>query len=140
MALERGLTGTATLTVREADTSIALGSGDVPTLGTPRVVALAEEACVAALSGELPEGTTTVGASVQIDHVAPTAIGKTVTAEATLARVEGRRLHFRVRVTDDNGLVAAGQLTRAVVNRARFLEKAGVPEEGVETAPDGTGA
>ena len=122
--LQPGRVGTATLVVTADDTALALGSGDVPVLATPRVVLLAEQAAVAALAAHLPEGSTTVGHRVQLDHLAPTAIGGTVTAEATLRTIEGRRLTFVVSVRDQRGLVAAGRLTRVVVERARFLDHA----------------
>ena len=61
---------------------------------------------------------------VQLDHLAPTAVGQTVSAEATLEKVEGRRLIFTVSVNDDRGLVAAGKVTRVVVDTERFLDKA----------------
>lgn len=127
MALRPGLSATVTLTCEQSDTAVALRSGDVPVLATPRVVALAEEATVAAVSDELDEGETTVGATVQLDHVAPTLPGGTVEAEATLAGVQGRRLVFKVTVSDERGLVAAGKITRVLVDRDRFLEKAGEP-------------
>ena len=62
---------------------------------------------------------------VQIDHLAPTRVGGVVTAEATLEKVEGRRLTFTVSANDDRGLVAAGKVTRVVVDHERFLDKAG---------------
>ena len=124
MQLEPGRTATVTLVVAEADTALALRSGDVPVLGTPRVIALAEQATVEALDGVLPEGRTTVGYQVQLAHLTPTPIGGTVVAEATLEQVEGRRLTFRVSVNDARGLVAAGRITRVIVERTRFLERA----------------
>jgi predicted thioesterase len=123
MALEPGRTATITLVVEEADTALALRSGDVPVLGTPRVISLAEEATIAAIDGVLPEGRTTVGYQVQLAHLTPTPIGGTVVAEATLEQIEGRRLTFRVSVNDARGLVAAGRITRVIVERARFLER-----------------
>jgi predicted thioesterase len=119
-----GLSGRATLEVTDADTALSLRSGDVPVIGTPRIVALCEEACCAAVEGHLEAGETTVGMRVQLDHLAPTNVGSTVTAEATLEKVEGRRLTFTVSVTDDKGLVAAGKITRVAVDRERFLKKA----------------
>ncbi|HWS47599.1 MAG TPA: hotdog domain-containing protein [Acidimicrobiia bacterium] len=119
-----GLTASVTLLVTDADTAVSLGSGDVPLLATPRVIALAEEATVAALVGALPDGATTVGYEVQLAHVLPTPVGDTVTAEATLESVEGRRLSFRVAVKHARGLVAAGRVTRVIVSRDRFLERA----------------
>gem|GEM_PF-735430 len=121
VTLQAGLTGTATLVVAETDTALFVGSGDVPVLATPRVVLLAEQAAVSACEGHLPEGRTTVGYRVQLDHLAPTAIGGSVTAEATLRTIEGRRLTFVVSVKDHRGLVAAGRLTRVIVERDRFL-------------------
>ena len=123
MRLRPGLSGTASLVVSDADTALALRSGDVQVLATPRVVGLAEQASVAAVSEELDEGQTTVGFRVQLDHLAPTPIGGEVVAEATLETVESRRLTFRVSVNDGRGLVAAGRITRVVVDRDRFLER-----------------
>jgi predicted thioesterase len=121
---EPGLSAVIELTVGDADTAAELRSGDVPMLGTPRVVALVEEASVAALAGHLEPQHTSVGMRIQLDHLIPVPVGGTVRAEATLERAEGRRLTFQVTVTSERGLVAAGRLTRVVVNRARFLEKA----------------
>lgn len=133
MALRPGLSATASMVVAEADTATAFRSGDVPVLATPRVVGLAEEATVQAVAGELGERETTVGYRVQLDHLAPTAIGGRVDAEATLETIESRRLTFRVSVSDGRGLVAAGRITRVVVERDRFLEKAAGAEPVVES-------
>jgi predicted thioesterase len=124
MKLAPGLTASVTLVVAEADTALALRSGDVPVLATPRVIALAEEASMEAIANDLPEGRTTVGYQVQLAHLTPTAVGGTVVAEATLEQVEGRRLTFRVSVNDARGLVAAGRITRVIVERGRFIERA----------------
>ncbi|HVF74791.1 MAG TPA: hotdog domain-containing protein [Acidimicrobiales bacterium] len=123
MPLRAGLAGRATMTVADGDTAVALRSGQVPVLATPRVVALAEEASCVAVDGELEAGQTTVGMRVQLDHLAPTAVGGDVTAEAALEKIAGRRLVFTVSVSDDHGLVAAGKITRVVVETERFLKK-----------------
>jgi predicted thioesterase len=126
MAMRAGLSAIAKMVVTESDTATALSTGDVPVLATPRVVTLAEEATVQAVAADLDAGTTTVGYRVQLDHLAPTAVGGQVHAEAILETVEGRRLTFRVSVSDGRGLVAAGRITRVVVERDRFLDKAGM--------------
>jgi predicted thioesterase len=125
MPVRAGLSAVAKMVVTEGDTATALSTGDVPVLATPRVVTLAEEATVKAVAGDLDAGMTTVGYRVQLDHLAPTAVGGQVHAEAILETVEGRRLTFRVSVSDGRGLVAAGRITRVVVERDRFLDKAG---------------
>ena len=124
MPLSPGLHGSAKLIVTDDDTAIALRSGDVPVLGTPRLIALMEEAALGAVADHLPVGHTTVGMRVQVDHLAPTNVGSRVAAEATLERIEGRRLTFTVLVNDHCGLVAAGKVTRVIVETERFLDKA----------------
>ena len=124
MPLHPGLSAEVELTVSDADTAIAIGSGTVPVLATPRVVALCEETSVRAVENDLAPGTTTVGMRVQLDHLAPTAVGQTVSCEATLESVAGRRVTFTVSVNDARGLVAAGKITRVIVDTERFLEKA----------------
>lgn len=122
--MQPGLAATISLIVSDIDTAIAFGSGDVPVLATPRVVALAEQATCAAIADALAEGQTTVGSEVQLTHLAPTPVGTEVSADAVLDSVEGRRLVFKVTVNDPRGLIAAGYVSRVLVDRARFLEKA----------------
>lgn len=109
--------------VSEHDTARALGSGDVNVLGTPRLVALFEEATIDALRGMLEAGQSSVGMRVQIDHLQPTPVGAEVVAEAQLDKVEGRRITFTVTATDSGGLVAAGKVTRVMVDVERFMTK-----------------
>jgi fluoroacetyl-CoA thioesterase len=111
------------LDVSDADTALALHSGEVAVLGTPRLVALCEEASLRAIDGQVPEDHTTVGMRVQLDHLAPTAVGCRVTAEARLDKIEGRRLTFSVSASDDRGLIAAGKVTRVVVEVGKFMDK-----------------
>lgn len=111
------------MTVSDADTALALRSGSVPVLATPRLLALCEEATVAAVAPALDPACTTVGVQVMLDHVTPSPVGRTVTAEATLERIAGRKLFFTVSAHDDRGLVAAGRVTRVVVDEAQFLAK-----------------
>ncbi len=123
-AIPTGLTARVELTVTDADTAQALGSGDVPVLGTPRMLALAEAATVVATTRHLPSGMTTVGLRVELEHRAPTPIGRTVVAQAHLAKVANHRLVFEVKVTDGSTIVAEGQVERVLVDRHRFLERA----------------
>ena len=124
MLVVTGVQGQVELTVGEGDTALAMGSGDVPVLATPRLVALLEQASCLAVVDRLKPGETTVGLRVEVTHLAPTRVGSTVRAEATLDRTEGRRMQFTVSASDECGLVAAGKLTRVVVDREAFLDKA----------------
>lgn len=124
-----GLSAQVELIVGEADTAEAFRSGDVPVLGTPRLLALCEEATCRATDGHLEASQASVATRVQFDHLAPVAVGSVVLAEATLVKVEGRRLIFTVSAArlegDGGGLVGAGRVTRVVVDRGTFLAKAG---------------
>jgi predicted thioesterase len=123
MPITPGLSAEVELVVTDADTAVALKSGSVEVLATPRVVALCEEATVKALREVLAPRETSVGMKVQLDHLAPTAVGHRVAAEATVEKVNGRRITFTVSVNDERGLVAVGRVTRVVVDTDRFLEK-----------------
>ena len=118
--LEPGRAAEVDHIVADADTARALGSGDVDVLGTPRALALAEAATVAAVAGALPAGQTSVGIRVELDHVVPSPVGSTVRASAELVEVAGRRLTFEVTLSQDGHEVGRGRIVRAVVDRARF--------------------
>lgn len=119
-----GLRGEATIEVTDAVSAERVGSGLVPVLATPEVVALVERAAVSALDGALEDGSTTVGSRVELDHLAPTPLGSTATAVATLESVDQRTLEFAFEVTDPGGVVARGRHVRVVVDRERFMATA----------------
>jgi fluoroacetyl-CoA thioesterase len=127
-----GLSAQLELTVSAEDTAEHFRSGDVPVLATPRLLALCEEATCRATDGHLTDAQSSVATRVQFDHLAPVAVGSIVLAEATLVKVEGRRLTFTVSAArlegDGGGLVGAGRVTRVVVDRAAFLAKAGATD------------
>ncbi len=94
MLLAVGLRGSVRAVVTKSDTAVALGSGDVPVLGTPRLLALAEAATVAAVMPQLGPGETTVGTSVTLEHCRASPVGAGLVVEAELTKVDGRRLVF----------------------------------------------
>lgn len=121
--LEAGLKAESGAVVTASVSAAEMGSGDLPVLATPAMIALMENAAMIAVAGELPEGSTTVGAMMNTTHIRPTAIGDTVTASAVLTAVEGRKLTFRVEARDSVGLVGEGDHIRYVVDREKFLSK-----------------
>jgi predicted thioesterase len=122
--IQPGLEETVQETVTPEMTASGLGSGDVTVLGTPAVLALVERVAVAAVAGSLEPGSTTVGARVELDHLAPTPVGALVSASARLDTVEGRRLTFSFEVSDPGGPVARGTHLRVLVGREAFEESA----------------
>lgn len=123
VTLETGMRGSASLLVGTDDTARAMRSGDAEVLGSPRLIALCEQATVDAIDDALDPGSTSVGMRVQFDHLQPTPIGAEVHAEAVLERIDGRRLKFTVSARDSGGIIAAGKIIRVVVDRDRFMSK-----------------
>jgi fluoroacetyl-CoA thioesterase len=158
--LSPGLRGRVRATVTDADTATLVGSGDVPVLATPRLLALAEAATLAALHGRLEDAFTSVGTSMALEHKQASRIGAEITVEAELAEVDGRRLVFRfIAWTHDPGrtgsagesagpsagagtghdeVAGAGTIERVIVHRERFLARvAGGPPAAGGTAVPG---
>ena len=156
MGLAVGLRATVRHMVTEADTAIQAGSGDVPVLATPRLLALAEAACVAALGAHLGAGMTSVGTGVALEHRRASPVGTEIEVEAELTELAGRRLVFafiarHVRPgpaswpdgenavsgqppgsgaepeSDEELVAGAGSVERIVVDRVQFLARAAVP-------------
>lgn len=116
--------GISRMTVRHGDTAIALGSGDVPVLGTPQVLALVENATTTALAEQLEQSETTVGVRVELEHSATASVGDEVIATATVIDVNGKRIVFSVECHSGARLIAKGVITRAIVDRVSFIAKA----------------
>jgi len=140
MKLAAGERATVQVVVTEGDTAIAAGSGDVPVLATPRLLALAEAACVAAIAPHLPDGMTSVGTAVSLEHRHACPVGAEVTVEAELTELDGRRLVYSFIArqtgpppasggspTGEELVVGAGRVERVVVDRAKFLARAAPP-------------
>jgi len=110
-------------TVGDDDTAMAIGSGSLPVLGTPRLLAWCEAATCAEIEPALAEGETSVGTRVSLEHLAASPVGAEVEVTATTAYVDGRLHRFTVaaRHTSDGKVVASGEVTRVVVNGDRFL-------------------
>jgi len=126
--IEVGLSAGLSFVVSDDDTALALGSGDVPVLATPRAIAWLEAATVEALAPALEAAQTSVGTRVDVEHTTATAVGATVVARAAVGYVDGRLVRFEVAMeqqTEGGGtkVVAAGQITRVVVDRDRFLAR-----------------
>ncbi len=112
-------------TVTDDDTAVALGSGSLAVLATPRLLAWCEAATCAALEAALAEGETSVGTRVQLEHLAASPVGAEVEVTAETAYVDGRLRRFSVaaRHVRDGKVVASGEVTRVVVDAQRFLAR-----------------
>ena len=137
MELAPGLLAELRVVVTEADTAITAGSGDVPVLATPRLLALAEAASVAAIEPHLAAEMTSVGTAASLEHRRASPVGAEIVVEAELTEVAGRRLVFSFIVrhspsgpgaeggpeAEEDLVVGAGTLERVVVDREKFLAR-----------------
>ena len=125
MELKKGLSSQSSVTVSAGNTAAAMGSGDLDVFATPAMVALMENASMKAVADALPEGSTTVGAEMNVTHIKPSGLGAEIVATAVLTGVEGRKLTFNVGARDAEGMIGEGIHIRYAVDRRRFMEKVG---------------
>lgn len=123
MELEIGMKAEVSSLVEKMDTASEVGSGSLLVFATPCMVAMMEGAACEAIAPALPEGKTSVGTGLQIEHLAATPVGMEVRATAELIQVDGRMLTFQVAAFDEKGEIGRGTHRRAVVDAQRFLEK-----------------
>ena len=121
--IEKGLKHTSELVVSEAVTAIQMGSGDMPVLATPAMMALMENAAMLAVKDELPEGCTTVGGHIESSHLKPSKIGDKVKAIAEVTKIEGKKICFKVATYSGDILLGEGTHLRFIVEKAKFMSK-----------------
>ena len=121
--IEIGLKYTSELTVTDAVTAVKVGSGDMPVLATPVMMALMENAAMLAVRDALPEGCTTVGGHIESSHLKPSRVGDVVRAEAEVTKVDGKKIVFKVSAYSGDILLGEGTHLRFIVDRDKFMSK-----------------
>ena len=123
--IQIGQSAIATITVTESNIAKTMKSGSLEVFATPAMCALMEEAAQAAVQPHLEEGEGTVGISLSISHDAPSPMGSTITAKATVTAVEGRKITFNIEASDGVGIIGKGTHERFVINNEKFMTKVG---------------
>ena len=111
-------------TVTKEMLAVQMGSGMVPVLATPALIACMENACKRLVQPAFGEGITTVGTRVEVAHLAPTPEGARIQVTATLLATDGRRFTYRVEASDESGKIGEGSMERQSVRLSSFGEKA----------------
>ena len=111
-------------TVTKEMLAVQMGSGMVPVLATPALIACMENACMRLVQPAFGEGITTVGTRVEVAHLAPTPEGARIQVTATLLATDGRRFTYRVEASDESGKIGEGSMERQSVRLSSFGEKA----------------
>lgn len=123
--MEQEMTYTSRAVVTEQQTARQMGSGDLPVLATPALVALMENAAMMCARGILQEGDTTVGGSIEVKHLAPSPVGANITATATMTAQSGKKLTFAITASDDQREIGTATHTRFIVNSEKFMQGIG---------------
>ena len=121
--VETGLKYTSQMIVSKQLTAQSMGSGDMAVLATPAMMALMENAAMLAVAPHLPEGCTTVGGHIAASHLRPSKIGDSVEATATVTKVDGKKIEFKVEVSCNGTIIGEGTHLRFIVDRKKFMDR-----------------
>lgn len=127
--MEKGIKFSIERKVTEHMTASVMGSGTLDVFATPSMIALIEETAWRSVAPQLESGMATVGTLLNVAHVAPTPVGMTVKCETELTEVDGRRLVFSVKVSDECGEIGRGTHERFIINEEKFQKKADTKKE-----------
>ena len=136
--IQPGMSKEETYLVEEEYSAIHVGSGSLRVLATPWMIAFMERVARKFLAGLLPEGYSSVGVRVDVQHLAPPPVGSRVTARAEVVSVEGSKVYFKVEARDEQEVIGAGSHQRVVIDEARFLRRVAAKQESLrnDIAPE----
>lgn len=132
--LTPGLTGTAKAVVTDPLMAPHAGSGRAPVYASPSMIALMEGAAVDCVEKLLPRDHISLGTQLDVQHIAATPKGLTVTAHATLTAVDGRKLTFSVEAHDGVETIGKGTHARVVVDSPRFMARLDAKASGAQSS------
>lgn len=109
--------------VEDEHTAAHVGSGSLRVLATPWMIAYMERAARDFLSEHLPEGYSSVGVRVNVQHLAPSLVGSQVRVQVRVLSLDGLRVNFSVEAWDGAEQIGVGEHLRVVIDEARFLRR-----------------
>ncbi|MDY5846548.1 MAG: thioesterase family protein [Bariatricus sp.] len=118
------ITGKQMIIVTEDMTAKAMGSGELPVLATPKMIALMENTAYQSVQPFLETGQGTVGTLMNVKHMAATPVGMEVTIETRLIEIDRRKLVFEVKAFDKADCIGEGIHERFIIQNEKFLAKA----------------
>lgn len=121
--IQPGMFKEETFLVEEKHSAMHVGSGSLRVLATPWMIAFIERVAQKFMGELLPEGYTSVGVRVDVQHLAPSPVGSRVTARAEVVSVEGSKVNFNVEAWDGVEKIGSGQHQRVAIDEARFLRR-----------------
>jgi len=126
--LSVGARSDQTMLVTDDLTAVAMGSGSLPVLSTPAMIALMEASALAAIDPVLPDGQASVGIEISVRHLSATPVGEEIIASAIVTQIDGKRVTFEVRAWDRKELIGEGTHVRYIIDEVRFMSRLGDEE------------
>lgn len=121
--VKEGMVSTREIYVTENNVASKLGSGNIDVFSTPSMIALMENTSKSCVDLHLPFGYTTVGIEVNVKHIKASSIGMKIRCEASLVKVDKKKLVFNVEAWDEKGKIGEGNHIRYIVNSEEFMKK-----------------
>ena len=119
-----GLTYCQTITVRDKDSAKSLGSGGLDVFGTPAMIAFMENTALVMVREYLPQGADTVGMMINAKHLKASPIGAQITFDAEVSAVDGRKISYEIKATDEHGdVIGTATHDRFVIDVEKFMSK-----------------
>lgn len=111
-------------TILEENSAKNMGSGDLDVLSTPSLVAFMENAAKIYLNNFLPQELGSVGSNININHIAPTLIGNSITVRGKITEViKEKIIKFSIEAYEKDKKIGDAEHTRVIINNTKFLEK-----------------
>ena len=111
-------------TILEENSAKNMGSGDLDVLSTPSLVAFMENAAKNYLNNFLPQELGSVGSNININHLAPTLIGNTITITGKVTEIiKDKIINFSIEAYEGNKKIGTANQTRVIINNSKFIEK-----------------
>lgn len=109
--------------VQENATAQQVGSGDLPVLSTPALLAMMENCAKELLNQQLTEQETSVGSLVELKHLGPSPIGAKINVSAVITQQNGKKVTFEIEAYDNQNRIGQASHTRVIVNNEQFMRK-----------------
>ncbi len=119
--VEIDIKGLETKIVVKKDTALALGSGLAEVFATPALVALMENAAYKSIQEYLPNGCSSVGIQINVQHIKASLPGAIISCSSVVTKVEGNKIFFSIEATDNDGVIGKAEHIRFVVDSQIFM-------------------
>lgn len=118
-----GTKGFETKIVEQQDTAKSLGSGLAEVFATPALVALMENAAFKSIDQLLPEGYTSVGIQINVQHSKASLPGAIISCSSEVSKIDGKKVYFSITASDNHGEIGSSEHIRYIVNAEKFIER-----------------